>query len=270
MLPGGDPYARIKRAAQFGFQGVALPGRMKHLWLDGLTAGGGRSPALPLTSVSLGFEGTLVSPDEEVRRRCRDSLLGLFDVCAKLGIGLVNMPPVLREDHPGLTLAPGDQATLAEWDRRLVGELAAIADDAAARGVRLLLEPVNRYESDYLHTIAHAARLCREVGHPAIGFTADLFHMQLEELSPEEALWDGRQWLGLVHVAENTRVEPGPGLMDFLPPFSVLRASCYRGWVEIECRSLTGPADKVLPRSIKHLREYWDVADPLADQLFPD
>ncbi len=264
VLPGDTARHRIDNAAAFGFEGVALPGRMKSLWLEELTHAGAGELALPLTSVSLGFEGTLVSPDAGVRQRCRDSLERLFDVCRQLGIGLVNLPPVLRQDHPQLTLAAGDHESCREWDRRLVEELAIVGTAAAGRGVRLLLEPVNRYESDYLHTLAHANRLCGEANQAAIGYTADLFHMQLEELSPERALWEGREWLGLVHVAENTRVEPGPGSMDFARCFAALRAIGYRGWVEIECRSLTGPAEQVLPRSAAHLREAWDEAGKLA------
>src|SRR5690606_27493737 len=126
-------------------------------------------------------------------------------------------PPVLIQDNAERL---SDEA---EQDALLLEQLPALGDEAARRGVVLLLEPVNRYESDYLNTLAHAARLCAAVGHPAVGCTADFFHMQIEELRPAESLRRAGPWLRHIHVAENARVEPGPGSLDFRPGFAALR-----------------------------------------------
>jgi sugar phosphate isomerase/epimerase len=195
-------------------------------------------------------------------------LLNLFDLCAELGVRIFNMPPCLIQDNPGRITAPGESNSVRErLDMLLLEQLPAIGDEAHKRGVDLLIEPVNQYESDYLNSIEHAGRLCRKMNHPAIGLTADFFHMQIEELHMDEAIHrasapstSGYVPLRHVHVAENTRVEPGPGSLDFRPGFGALKDIGYPGWIELECRRLSGPATEVLPKSVDYLRNAWNRA----------
>jgi sugar phosphate isomerase/epimerase len=85
---------------------------------------------------------------------------------------------------------------------------------------------------------------------------ADLFHMNIEERDPVAALHAARQYLGYVHLADNTRLEPGTGFTDFMAAFRALRDIGYDGWCAIECR-LSGRPDEVLPRSAQYLRSLW-------------
>ena len=165
---------RVDLAARCGFDGIAFPGRLKDRFgqetLESLS-----DLALPVKTVSLGFHGSLCSPSKPVRQRCRDSLLSLFDFCAALGAGSVNMPPVLNADN--LERFPAD--AIDQQDRLLTEQLPALGDEAARRGIELLIEPVNRFETDYVKTLWHAARICESVNHPAIGLTPDFFHISI-------------------------------------------------------------------------------------------
>ncbi len=277
LLPGDQLADQLLAAHRFGFAGVALPGRFLDQWLTPLRACRADSP-VPFAGISLGFKGSLLNPHEAVRRAGRDSLLRLLDLAAELEAGWVNVPPCLIQDHPERITDAGGFASLHErLDALLLEQLPALGDAAHERGVQLLLEPVNRYESDYLNSIEHAARLCQELNHPALGCTADFFHMQLEELntagalratgrgalrSPAEAVElaghrAGRPAIRHVHVAENTRVEPGPGSLDFRPGFGALKEIGYTGWIEVEARRLSGRPDEVLPRAADYLRCVW-------------
>jgi sugar phosphate isomerase/epimerase len=257
MLPGGRVLDQITNAQRFGFDGIALPGRFLDRWLDELRACLRDSP-LPMASLSLGFKGSLLSPHERVRRECREGLVRLLDLCAELGVGLLNVPPCLNQDNPErIRDADGFAAVSERLDALLLEQLPALGDAAAQRGVLFLLEPVNKYESDHLNSVVHAARLCEQLNHSQIGLTADFFHMQLEELSTPAAIRQAGRWLRHVHAAENTRVEPGPGSLNFSPGFRALKESGYAGLIEVECRWLSGPAEKVLPASVSHLRRAW-------------
>lgn len=277
LLPGRRVIDQLHAARHFGFDGVALPGRFLGHWLQPLRDCRADSP-LPFAGLSLGFTGSLLSPHSAARRGCHESLLRLLDLAAELAAGWINMPPCLIQDNPGRITEAGGFASLDErLDALLLEQLPALGDAARERGVQLLLEPVNRYESDYLNTIEHAARLCGELNHPAIGCTADFFHMQLEELHPADALRaaggapclspgeagdlarrrECRPSIRHVHVAENTRVEPGPGSLDLRPGFCALKELGYTGWIEIECRRLSGRPEEVLPRSAAYLRRLW-------------
>ncbi len=229
-------------------------------WLTQLRECRADSP-VTLAGISLGFKGSLLSPHELVRRQCRESLIRLLDLAAELSAGWINVPPCLIQDNPERITDAGEFGSLAErLDVLLLEQLPTLGDAARERGVLLLIEPVNRYESEYLNSIDHAARLCAQLNHPAIGCTADFFHMQLEELDPAAALKHAGPQVRHVHVAENTRVEPGPGTLDFRPGFRGLKQLEYAGWIELECRKLSGPADEVLPRSADYLRTTWTEA----------
>ena len=256
VVPGDTVLERIELAAHSGFDGIAFPGRFRDRFgretLESLS-----DLPIPIKTVSLGFEGSLCSPEASRRRLCRDSLLELFDFTAELGAGSVNMPPVLIQDNPVRFPKGAD----AEQDRLLIEQLPALGDEASKRGIELLIEPVNRSETDYLTTVGHAARICEAVHYPAIGLTPDFYHMRLEETDISSALREAMPWIRHIHVAEDTRVEPGPGQLDFLPGFRVLRELGYAGLIEIECRTLSGPAARRLPKSAAYLRGEWQKAE---------
>ncbi len=263
MLPGDTVRRKLDSAAAFGFDAVGIPGRFLAMYRRGLAECAGRGP-VAYDTISLGFRGSLLSPRRADRLLCRDSLLRLMDLAAGWGVAKLNVPPMLTQDNPRRIRTPGRYASLdARFDALLQAQLPALAGEAAARGLRLLLEPVNRYESDYLHTVGHAAALCATLAHPALGVTADFFHMQIEELSIPRALLKAGPWVRHVHVAENTRVEPGPGSLDFTPGFRALKTASYRGAIEIECRRLSGPPERVLPRACRRLKALWRRAQPL-------
>lgn len=257
ILPGDSVRDRVELAARCGFDGIAFPGRFAGRFAEETLKSLADLP-LPVTTVSLGFTDSLCSPLESHRRRCRDSLLDLFDFAARLGASSVNMPPVLIVDNPDRF--PNTASGRVEQDRLLIEQLPALGDEAARRGIGLLIEPVNRSETEYLTTIGHAARICRAVNHPSVGITPDFFHMQTEESDGADAIRNAAGWIRHVHTAEDTRVEPGPGKLNFKPGFRALKRAGYTGLVEVECRSLSGPASEVLPRSAAYLRREWTEA----------
>lgn len=254
VLPGDGAIERFANAERFGFDGVELPGRYLDQFREDVLANFDRL-ALPITSLSLGFRGSLVSGDPQVRQTCAQDINGLLKFCKQLGaVGLV-MPPILHMDQiPRASVSPGDTFR-ATHDRLLLENLPSLAEQAAEQDVVLMLEPVNGFETDYLTTVAHAADLCDTVGHAGLGITIDFFHMQITELNRVQAIQRGRQWIRHVHVAENTRVEPGPGELSFQPGFRALKEIEYEGAVVVECRQLSGPPDEVLPHSARYLRQ---------------
>jgi len=209
--------------------------------------------------LSLGFEFSLVSPDAGLRARCRDSLRRLFALCRDVGLRGVNMPPVLVQDNPvRYPASAGDEGAVQAQDAHLLEELPGLCDEAERLGILLLIEPVNHTESDYLHTLAHAASLCERIGHGSLGITCDFYHMDLEEADPPAAIRAAGAWIRHVHVAERARTEPGSGTLEFAPGFRALKDIGYTGMIELECRGLSGPAELVLPSSAAFLRHTWE------------
>lgn len=257
IIPANSVQARLEKAKAYGFDAIAFPGRFQDRFLaEALSLGPER--ALPIHSVSLGFEGALTASDPERRQACQLSLMKMLTVTANLGGSYFNMPPELLQDNPpsSLTHLNHEQAQ-AQKDTWLKESIGKVLEHAQTLGIKLLLEPVNRYETDYLIQTAHVVKLCERINHSALGCTLDFYHMQLEELRPELAIRSAQKFLQLIHVADNTRVEPGPGTLNFLPGFKALKAIGYNGVIEVECRSLSGDADVVLPRSLAYLKQLW-------------
>ncbi len=255
VLPGNSVSERVELAAESGFDGIAFPGRFREKF-GGETIASLHDLPIPVRSVSLGFQGSLCSPMESQRQLCRDTLFKLFEFTSELGANSVNMPPVLIQDNP--QRFPSDDVD--EQDKLLVEQLPLLGEEAVKFGLNLLLEPVNSFETDYLTTVNHAAKICEQVDHPSVGLTPDFYHMQMEEINVPVALKEAAKWIWHVHTAENTRVVPGPGQMNFRPGVRALKDSGYSGFVEVECRKLSGPASEVLPKSVDYLRREWDEA----------
>ena len=88
----------------------------------------------------------------------------------------------------------------------------AIAKDC---GVHILLEPLNRYESNIINTLGEGVKLIEEIGSDQIKLLADTFHMNIEERSICDSLVDAKQWLAHIHFADSNRLAPGQGHLDF-------------------------------------------------------
>jgi sugar phosphate isomerase/epimerase len=107
---------------------------------------------------------------------------------------------------------------------------------AAAAGVSLLLEPLNRYEDHMVNTLAEAAALIAEAGPAGLGVLADTYHMNLEEDDPGAALRAAAPVLGAVHLSDSNRHHPGRGHIDFAAVLATLRDIGFAGTLSVECR----------------------------------
>ena len=254
VLPGGSVLQRCENARRYGCDAVELPGRYFDNYLDELLAHE-EELALPVSSISLGFRGSLISSDPETRRACVEDCKRLFALCHRLGaVGLV-MPPVLHMDnHPRFPATVKGRPREEVEDELILPQLAELGAAASGLGVQLLLEAVNPDETDYMFTAAKAVDICRRVNHPGVGVIVDFFHLQWEKGNVPDLIRRAGAGLQHVHVAEHNRTEPGPGHLDFGPGFAALRDIGYDGYVVIECRTLSGDGHDVLPRSAAYLR----------------
>lgn len=149
---------------------------------------------------------------------------------------------VVAVAEPGASVVFGSGAArrLPEGTARADGVAAfartvRMARDIAVRhGLRLLLEPLHRGETDLVNSIAEAADFLDQHGLSDVGIVADLFHVMLEEesFSTVEQL-AGR--VGQVHIADSGRVPPGQGDWPLAAFLEALRAGGYSGGVTIEC-----------------------------------
>jgi sugar phosphate isomerase/epimerase len=139
----------------------------------------------------------------------------------------------------------------------VVDGLQQVAPLCRELGVCVLVEPLNRYEGNFIQTLADAASIAEEVGGGTLKILADFYHMQLEESDIEAAVVAAGPHIGFVHVADSNRCEPGTGHADFRPLFRGLKRIGYRGYVSLECRVLAEDKRRMLADVRDLLRRLW-------------
>jgi D-psicose/D-tagatose/L-ribulose 3-epimerase len=147
-------------------------------------------------------------------------------------------------------LVPDDERE-KQW-RMVVKGLKEISAYAEDRGVYLALEPLNRFETDFLNVCAQAVRLIDDVGSPMLKIHLDTFHMNIEEKSSAQAVLDAGDLLAMLHASENDRGAPGTGQVHWHKVADAVKKTGYDGWVVVE--SFT-PEVKVIAKAASIWRQ---------------
>lgn len=254
LVPGATFAEKLRNLEAWGFEGVELNGAK----LNDPEGFAERKAALrnsPVRASSIcgGCPAELVHPSKDRRQACADALRRQLDHAAELGaVGPITVP-IFNSNDRVPDLSPW--RTRAQIERELlVTMLRPLADYAARAGCAILLEPLNRYESNSLPSQEAGASIVREVGSPGLRLMSDLFHMHIEEPDTPATLRAAGDAVGHVHLADNTRKEPGSGDIDFRAAFAALREAGFGGYMAYEC-GLSGPAEEILPRSAAYLKE---------------
>jgi len=186
----------------------------------------------------LNAQRDITSEDLACRRAGIEFLQGMVRLCGEVGA-----KNLIGPYHSELRRQRFDSAEVrAERWKRCVEGLAAVAREAEQSGIRMGLEILNRYESDFLTTTADGVRLCREVGSRAMGLLLDTYHMNIEERRIGDAFRSAAGYIAHVHTCENDRGAPGSGHLDWAEIRNALRDARYEGICTIESYNPALPA----------------------------
>ena len=116
-----------------------------------------------------------------------------------------------------------------------------VAAYAAARDKFICIEPINRFESDFLNTIEQGLMLIEAIGSPAAKLHLDTFHANIEEKHQGEAIRRAGNHLGHLHACGCDRGTPGNDHVDWKSIAAALKAINYNGDVVIEAVTLDVP-----------------------------
>jgi sugar phosphate isomerase/epimerase len=136
------------------------------------------------------------------------------------------------------------------------------ADIAEPLGVELIIEPVNRYEVNFINNCAEGLDIVRETGRRCVKLMPDTFHMNIEDASFRDAILAARGLIGYFHVADSNRLAPGWGHIQFDEIFDALRDIGYDDWVTAEVLPMPDP-DSAARQAVQFLRA------KLAEQFAP-
>ena len=241
---------RIERLAALGYQGIELSAMYPPPYSAVDLLALSRRHNMPVVSFLSGWSYAnekicMASPDAKVRERAVDRLSSYVDYAAPLqAVVVVGQMQGLRSDEPDGVLAAG----------RITDCLRRVAERAAAKGVTLVLEPVNHLQVGFHHTAADAAALVGQVGSPALSYMLDTIHMHIEERSVRATIGQHARHIRHFHLCESNGGPFGSGAIDFPGVIGALREEGYAKFISVKIyRELgwedaaTMAAEQILP-----------------------
>ncbi len=175
---------------------------------------------------------SLTDADPEVRAKALDFIFALVDFGGQLGA-----PAILGSMQGRSTPAVAQDIALGY----LADALKAISHRAAAHGVKFIYEPLNRYETNLFNRIGEAAAFLDQHGLDNVTLLADLFHMNIEETSLEQALAENIHAIGHIHFADSNRRAMGFGHTESKALLLLLHQLGYEGYLSAEILPLPSP-----------------------------
>ncbi|MGD0409262.1 MAG: sugar phosphate isomerase/epimerase family protein [Candidatus Limnocylindrales bacterium] len=241
----------LRKARDLGYDGVelALAGAgevdvpsMRRLLADE----GMRLSAVSTGRVGIEQKVSLSDPDERVRRRAVEITRGLIDLAAALGSPRVNVGRLRGHIHEG--------DSLETTQSRFFEGISLCDEYAVARGIGIVLEPVNRYETNYVNSVLpDGIDIVRRLGRSNVLLMPDVFHMNIEDASISESLVAAGPLVGYVHLADSNRWAPGQGHTDFPAILGALESIGYDGDLGVEILPYPSP-DEGAAQAIHYLR----------------
>jgi len=120
-----------------------------------------------------------------------------------------------------------------QW-KTVVGHLKTLSNEAENAGVQICIEPLNRFETDFINTCDQVLKLVQDVGSPALKVMLDTFHMNIEEKNQAQAVRKAGKYLGHLHACGCDRGTPGSDHIDWPGIAKALKAIRYDGDIVIE------------------------------------
>lgn len=239
----------IRKAREYGYDGVELALKdpdeitrqdLSRLLKDNLMEVSAISSGQVFAARSLMF----TEEDKEKRAELFKVFTGFIDLASDFG-SLVNIGRVRGSIN-------GRDKALCE--ALFIDMASRLSEYAEKRGVSLILEPVNRYEIDYINNVDEGAALIEKTRLENLYLMPDVFHMNIEDASIGKALIRNSKYVRYIHLADSNRYAPGSGHLDFDDVFSALSKIKYDGWCTVECLPFPSSEEAAMS-AVKYLRE---------------
>ena len=260
LLPGNSVADKARWAADHGVEGIELGafGGLEKARREAEEING----IVPISSVcgNADLQGEssfdFLHPEPKKRRASIDGCKAILEFCGEVGAAGQIVPPIFG--GPQVPDLSPFKTPLEIEDELMVAACKEIGPHAAAHNTLFLLEPLNRYEQHYLRKQSDGIRLIERAGVGGVKLLSDLFHMHIEETNTPQALRDACAHVGHLHLADNTRLEPGTGDIDLVAAFKALVEIGFTGYMAYECGvSGNTPDEKAanLTKSLDYVRE---------------
>lgn len=246
----------LERLKAMGYDGVEVPMFQLDEDLYGQWGKRFKDLGLKCTAVTIRVDAdNPISPDPKVRAAGVAASKRAVDCCQAMGAEVMCGP-----FHSALGSFSGAGPTADEW-KWGVDSMKQVAEHSDKTDVTLAVEPLNRFETYFLNSMADAARFVGEVGHKSCRMMYDTFHANIEEKNVRDAIKGCAAHTGHVHISENDRSTPGRGNVRWQETFDAFRETGYDGWMTVEAFGMLLPA---IAAATKIWRRMYETEDQLA------
>ncbi|MBI1777615.1 MAG: sugar phosphate isomerase/epimerase [Proteobacteria bacterium] len=237
-------------ARPFGPEHLALLGRIRSAGLDFIELLVPEPGELDLGATRAGLEAAglgvvlaarvnasrdLASSEAHAREAGIAYLRACVDAAVDLGAAIVGGPifgaPLVFAGRAPAPVAEDERSRRVE---HVIGGLKQAASYADSRGIKLALEPLNRFETDMVNTARQGVEIIRAVASPALALMLDTFHMNMEENDIAEAITETGPTLIHFQANENHRGFIGKGHVDWKAVARALAGIDYEGPITLE------------------------------------
>jgi sugar phosphate isomerase/epimerase len=217
----------IRRLAQYGYDSIEIGGEPDKYDTKEVRGYLKENDISCLGSISLMFTGLdLIQADEAGRANTVQYLKDCITMVKELEGSLMSIVP----SEVGKVNAQADKDT--EWNWGVEG-LREVNAHARKEGVRVAIEPLNRFETNFINRHDQALLLAEAVG-PDCGVCLDAFHMNMEEANFRQAILNTGDKLFDYHVADNNRMACGQGALNWPEIVGTLKEIGYDGALTVE------------------------------------
>ena len=227
----------ISKAADFGYHGIELALKSaEDIEPDSLSSWLAKhnmevsciSTGQVFASLGLYF----THPERSMRKKVIDLFEGLIDLAKDFG-QMVNV---------GRTRGfIAENQSHQQAEQLFIDTSRQICDIAGEKGVTIIIEPVNRYEINFVNNLDEGAKLLAKVERENLGLMPDVFHMNIEDAQIGGSLVKHAKLVKYIHFADSNRWAPGWGHLDFDDVFAGLRKAKFNGWSAIEILPVPDP-----------------------------
>ncbi|HEY3914470.1 MAG TPA: sugar phosphate isomerase/epimerase family protein [Verrucomicrobiae bacterium] len=200
------------------------------------------------------LRGSLQSQRNGVKYLCR-----LIDIMVELDCPVLGGPIY---SYVGRADAVSQTEYRKQW-KKVVQNLRTVAKYAQERGRLVCIEPLNRFETDFLNTVDQGLKLIEDIGSPELKLHVDTFHMNIEEKHLGDALRRAGKHLRHIHACGSDRGTPGNDHTDWQDVARALKEINYQGDVVLETVTMDVPR-------IARSAAVWRRMEPTRDEIAID
>lgn len=191
---------------------------------------------------------TLTDPDVAIRKKAIEFIESMITFGAAFGA------PAIIGSMQGNVVAGVTREQALQW---LADGLSYLGNHAASFGVKLIYEPLNRYETNLMNTLGDGVQFLKSHQILHVGLLADLFHMNIEEADMAASIRASGEFIIHVHFADSNRRPVGNGHSDFSEVAKALKEINYTNYVSAEAFAWPNP-EAAAVQTIESFNQYFN------------